>query len=138
VRRYLLFAGLILCLLLARPSFTQDRFDSGPHKGFKRSPTEHIIMEIEEPFEVQSVHGVIQGPAGESLPDADFEIRGKSGRVRRTRSDKLGKFRISGRAAASYRFKATKDGFQSITGTVVVSKTASKKSAIILQMKLGV
>jgi len=125
-------------LALARSSSAEDRFVSGPHKGFKRSATEHIITEIAKPIEMQSVHGVITDPAGEPLPDADFEIRSASGRVRGTRSDKSGKFWISGAAAATYRFKATKDGFQSIIGTIVVAKTASKKSAVILAMKLGV
>src|SRR4029077_15924668 len=55
VRSYLLFAGLILCLALAMSSSAEDRFVSGPHKGFQRSATEHIITEIAKPIEVRSV-----------------------------------------------------------------------------------
>jgi hypothetical protein len=36
----------------------QDRFESGDLKGFTRSPTEHIIIELEERH-VQRVEGIV-------------------------------------------------------------------------------
>ncbi len=119
-------------------SFAQDRFESGPHKGFTRSPTEHIIVEIESHFEVQSVHGVIKDPVGYPMPDVTFEIRTESGRMREAKTDKMGRFKISGATAGTYSFKATKDGFQSVIGKIVAAKKLNHKASIELTMPLGV
>jgi len=119
-------------------SFAQDRFESGPNKGFTRSPTEHMIVKIESPFKVESVHGVIKDPAGYPMPDVTFEIRTESGRIREAETDKMGRFKISGTAAGTYSFKATKDGFQSVIGKIVVAKKLNRKASIELTMPLGV
>jgi hypothetical protein len=101
VRRFLLFAGLVVCFALAGSSFTQDRFDSGPNEGFTRSPTEQFIVEIERPFEVRSIRGVINDQAGNPMPDVTFEIRAESGRIREAKTDTMGRFKISGTAAGT-------------------------------------
>jgi uncharacterized surface anchored protein len=84
------------------------------------------------------VHGVIRDPAGESLPGVDFKIRDASGRVRGAKTDKTGRFKISGTAAGTYSFKATKDGFQSVTGKIVVARKLNHKTSIELTMPRGV
>jgi len=38
----------------------------------------------------------------------------------------------------TYKFKATLSGFQSVTGTIVVSKEAPKKDEVKIQMRVGV
>jgi hypothetical protein len=43
---------------------------------FTKSPTEHIINQIDEPFVVRSVTGVISRQQGGPLPDVVFEIQG--------------------------------------------------------------
>ena len=50
----------------------------------------------------------------------------------------MGRFKISGTAAGRYCFKATKDGFQSVIGKIVVGKKSTHKASIELTMPLGV
>jgi len=135
--------SLPLFVLLAALSqvaylFSQERFDSGPHKGFLKSPTEHIIVEIREPFEVSSVRGTIRDAAGRSLPETDFEIRDASGRVRASKTDRFGGFKISNVSPGTYTFKSTRNGFQSVTGKITVSKKPKNDAPIQLTMPFGV
>jgi hypothetical protein len=115
-----------------------ERFESGPEKGFLMSPTEHIIVELPEPLNVRSVGGSILDPHRDGLPDVVFEIRDESGTIRAGVSDSHGRFHMRGVPNGTYRFKATKNGFQSIVGTIVVTKRASRKTTVALQMNLGV
>jgi len=131
---------LILLAILSPTSsvFLQVRFDSGPHKGFLKSPTEHIIVEIREPFEVSSVRGTIRDAAGRSLPETDFEIRDASGRVRASKTDRFGGFKISNVSPGTYSFKSTRNGFQPVTGKITVSKKPKNDAPIQLTMPFGV
>jgi hypothetical protein len=138
VRKYFVPTLLILCFALAKPAFAQDRFDSGPNKGFTQSPTEHIIVEIDSPFVVRVVRGFIKNPQGYGLPEVTFEIRDESGRIRGVKTDEMGKFKVSEIAPGTYSFKATKDGFQSVVGKIVVAKKSNHKASIQLTMPLGV
>ena len=97
-----------------------------------------MIFEMERPFAVQSVHGVINDPAGYPMPDVTFQIRAESGRIRKSKTDKMGRFKISGTAAGMYSFKASEDGFQSVIGKIVVGKKLNHKASIALTMPLGV
>src|SRR5579864_784354 len=79
---------------------------------FTKSPTEHIINQIEQPFFVQSVKGLISrqttGPM-ERLQNVLFEIQGPDDdrKIRRTKTDENGRFKIGHVPAGRYRFKAT-------------------------------
>ena len=96
------------------------------------------MVELPEPLKVRSVDGSILDPHRDPLPDVVFEIRDESGKIRSGISDSRGRFHIRGVPKGTFRFKATKNGFQSIVGTIVVTKAASRKSTITLQMNLGV
>src|ERR1700720_3332102 len=50
-----------------------QRCESGPYKGFTRSPTEHILDEIRTPIKVRSIRGVIKNPGGEPLSEVIVE-----------------------------------------------------------------
>jgi len=116
----------------------QQRFDSGPHKGFLKSPTEHIIVEISEAFEVKDIRGVVSDVSGNPLPDVDFEIRDSFGRVRESKTDRLGRFKIRNASPGNYSFKVTRDGFQSVVGKIIVSKKPHNNVSIRLTMSVGV
>lgn len=110
---------------------------------FTKSPTEHIINQIEQPFVVRAVKGIISrqtpGPT-EPLANVLFEIEGP-GTDRNTRhatTDASGRFKMGHVPAGTYKFKATLNGFQSVTGTVTVSKKASKTDKIKIAMAIGV
>jgi hypothetical protein len=116
--------------------------DKSPTGDFSKSPTEHIIIRIEQPFVVRSVNGFINREQGNEGPLTGvlFEIQGPGdeAKIRRATTDKDGRVRIGRVPSGTYKFKATLSGFQSVTGTIVVSKEAPKKDEVKIQMRVGV
>lgn len=109
---------------------------------FTKSPTEHIINKIDRPFVVRSPNGVISRSDGDQEPlrNVLFEIEGPgtNRRIRRTTTDEHGRFEIGHVPPGNYAFKATLDGFQSVMGTITISKKAATRSEIRLKMRVGV
>lgn len=110
---------------------------------FTKSPTEHIIKQVEQPFLVQSVKGVItrETPGSiEPLHNVLFEIQGPDAgqKIRRATTDEDGRFKIGQVPTGTYKFKATLNGFQSIMGTIKVSRTAPKTNEVKIAMPIGV
>ncbi len=107
---------------------------------FTRSPNEHIINEIQQPFVVRSVAGTITVQRGGPLASVLFEIEGPGTdrKVRRCKTDDSGRFKIGNLPQGTYRFKATLTSFQSEMGTVILSKKAAKASEIKIEMPVGV
>jgi hypothetical protein len=131
----------LIILWFAASCFAQDRFKSGEFKGFTKSPTEHIMSRIEEPVTVLAVRGtVVFKGKDDALKEVVFEIRGpgNSERIRATKSDGDGRVNIPHVPEGTYIFKATKDGFQSVVGTLIVSKKADHQKNIKIEMPLGV
>jgi Carboxypeptidase regulatory-like domain len=116
--------------------------DKGPTGDFSKSPTEHIITRIEQPFVVRSLNGFINRNEGNEGPlkGVLFEIQGPSdeAKIRQATTDERGRFRIGRVPLGTYKFKATLSGFQSVMGTIVVSKDAPRKDEVKIQMRLGV
>jgi carboxypeptidase family protein len=131
-------SGILVALATAGVLLAQDDFSI---KDFTKSPTEHIINRIYEPFVVRSVYGIITSPGvREPFPGVLFEIQGPGvdKTVRKSITDKNGQFRIRHLPAGTYHFKATRDGFQSVVGTITVSKKADKNGTVKIEMRLGV
>src|ERR1041384_6216121 len=109
---------------------------------FTKSPTEHIINRVEPPFVVRTVKGIVVEKGGwqESLPGVLFEIQGPdTGRKIRTgTTDQRGRFRLGHVPLSTYEFKATLNGFQSVMGSIIVSKKARKTDEIKVEMRIGV
>jgi hypothetical protein len=109
---------------------------------FTKSPTEHIINQIETPFQVASVRGVIAREGGfeEPLGGVLFEIQGPGSdkRIRRCNTDERGQFRIPHVPAGTYKFKTTLSGFQSVMGAIVISKKSEKINVIRIKLHVGV
>lgn len=107
---------------------------------FTRSPNEHIINEIHQPFVVNSVAGIIAVQRDGPLAGVLFEIQGpgRDRKIRRCKTDDNGRFKIGRVPQGVYRFKATLVGFQSEMGTIIVSKKAAKSSEIKIEMPVGV
>jgi len=132
---------VLLTLGITTSCFAQERFQSGEFKGFTKSATEHIISRVDEPLTVPSVRGAILFKGkGEPVKDVVFEIRGpgNSERIRSSKSDAAGLFHISRVPEGIYIFKATKDGFQSVVGRVIVSGKADHQNGITIEMPVGV
>ena len=130
----------LVCLFLAITTLAPAQ--GPPNEEFTQSPNEHFIDRQEQPFEVRVVQGVItrETESDGPLRDVVFEIRGSGthGRVKRAVTDEHGRFKIGGVPDGTYEFKATLSGFQSIMGTIVVSKKKSKQDQIKIGMLLGV
>src|SRR5260370_28673698 len=105
--------------------------DEGTVGDFTKSAREHIINQLEQPFVVKSVMGTVSRKQGdrEPLPNVLFEIQGPGGdrQIRRTLTDKHGRFKLGHVPEGTYKIKATLNGFQSVTGTITVSNTLRKR-----------
>jgi hypothetical protein len=127
-----------LAVTLAALCPAQERFETGWLKGFTKSPTEHIIDEPEKPFTVHDVRGVVLDPSGREMDGVVVEIRGEAGRIRGTKTNLKGTFKLGGVPKSTYKFKVTMNGFQSVVGDIVVSKKANKADQMKIVMKVGV
>jgi len=112
-------------------------------EGFYESPLEHIIVEIKQPFIVRKVKGKIGIVDNHPWPKdirVLFEIRGlpRDGRIKKAYADGNGKFVIKNIPEGQYCFKATAEGWQTVMGTIIVNKKASRKSKIVFDMEFGV
>ena len=132
-----LLRHLFLYAFLAGSLIAQERFDSGPYKGFVREKPELSTVVLPRPFNVASVKGRIVYSGGEKLPGAFFEIRDKSGHVRSAITDENGAFALANVPRGAYDFKVTKNEFQSVTGKVIVSRRFWKTKAIHISIQLG-
>ena len=109
--------------------------------GFTKSPTEHQIVVVDRSFRVRSVEGMVvfQNKSGEPLEGVLFEIRGPdiAKTIRRTTTDKEGRFKIKAAPEGVYTFKTTRDGYNSSVGTIVVSKQATSDRKIRIAVAVG-
>jgi len=109
---------------------------------FTKSPTEHIINQMEQPSVVRSIQGIIIRKEGlrEPLADVLFEIQGPGAdkKIRKGTTDQQGRFKIARVPTGTYKFKATLNGFQSVMGTVIVSPKATPAGEIKVEMPVGV
>jgi hypothetical protein len=130
-------ATLLLLLVFAITSQARTQDTIGD---FTRSPNEHIINEISQPFVVTSVVGMTTVQRGGPLAGVLIEIQGPGTdrKIRRCKTDDDGRFKIGHVPQGTYRFKATLMSFQSEMGTIIVSKKAAKASEIKIEMPVGV
>jgi hypothetical protein len=129
-------ATLLLLLVFAVVPQTKAQDVIGD---FTRSRNEHIINEINEPFVVRSVVGLITDERGEPFAGVLVEIQGPGSdrKIRRCKTDDSGRFKIGHVLQGTYRFKATLMSYQSEMGTIVVSKKAAEASEIKITMHVG-
>ena len=135
--RYTLATG-VLAVTLAALCLAQERFETGWLKGFTKSPTEHIIVEPDKPFTVRAVRGVVLDPSGAEMEGVVVEIRDDAGRIRGTKTDRKGTFKLGRVPKGMYKFKVTMKGFQSVVGNIVVTKKTNKTDQMKIVMKVGV
>ena len=132
-----LLPHIFLYAFLAGSLTAQERFNSGPYKGFVREEPEMSTVALSTPFNVASVKGRIVYAGGEKLPGAFFEIRDKFGHVRSAITDENGAFALANVPRGTYDFKVTKNEFQSVIGKVIVSRRFWKTKAIHISIQPG-
>jgi Carboxypeptidase regulatory-like domain len=141
----ILIATLAFSACLRAPKMSYPRFDDtefgGRFAGFAKSPMEHIIVEMKDPIVLREVQGVLRSAGGEWPENVEivFEIRAQTPRsaVRTVLTDPRGRFHLNNVPVGSYMFKATANGWQSVVGTIIVSKNA-KANQVDLLMPVGV
>jgi hypothetical protein len=131
---------LIWVIVVSAVAVAQEKATVGD---FTKSPTEHIINQVDKTFVVQSVKGIISRQTGgptEPLQNMLFEIQGpgKDRKIRRATTDESGRFKMGHVPVGTYKFKITLNGFQSVMGTITVSKEAPKTDEIKIAMAIGV
>jgi hypothetical protein len=131
----------LLIMWIVAASFSPVAQDEFSIADFTKSPTEHIINRIDKPFVVRLVRGVVTSTGvREPFQGVLFELQGPGPdrTIRNAITDKNGQFKIKHIRAGTYHFKATMNGWQSVIGTITVSKKADKRSEIKIDMLLGV
>ena len=132
-------ATVALAVTIAALCTAQERFETGWLKGFSKSPTEHIIDEPDKPFTVRAVTGVVLDSSGAEMEGVVVEIRDETGRIRGTRTNRKGTFKLDGVSKGTYKFKMTMNGFRgSVVGDVVVSIKANRADQMKIVMNVGV
>jgi hypothetical protein len=136
------FSALISMSIIVGVTIISTRCQNHRPNEFTSSPTEHVIVSLSEPFIVRNISGSVieKGGFHEPLPDVLIEVRaiGGSRDVMQTKTDRSGKFRVQKSKQGTYEFKATRNGFQSVTGRIIVSDSAPPDGLIRLEMRLGV
>jgi hypothetical protein len=115
----------------------QDRFESGPYRGFLKEDPELNKIELPAPISVRDVKGIVVYSGSQPLSGAVFEIRDSAGRVFSATTDGKGAFKMANVSPGSYGLKVTKNGFHSIVGTIIVSDKVQRKTIIRIQLQLG-
>src|ERR1700735_2702154 len=103
---------LVLAISAAPLVKIQDKNLTGD---FSKSPTEHIIVRMEEPFVVRSVNGLIirEQSNKELLTGVLFEIQGPGDErtMRQATTDEHGRFKMGRVPLGTYNLKPLSTGF---------------------------
>jgi hypothetical protein len=97
-----------------------------------------LIDEPDKPFTLRAVRGVVLDASGAEMDGVVVEIRDEAGRIRGTKTNSKGTFKLSGVSKGTYKFKVTMNGFQSVVGNIIISKKANKTDQMKIAMKVGV
>lgn len=128
---------LLAPVYVAAACLARNRAPSSDPAPFTTAMNERTIK-LNQPIETRQVRGLILRSQAENrtLPRATIEIRGDGtkGRVKRVTSDDRGRFHFGGLRAGTYEFKVMLYGFQSVSGTILVSKDAPKNSRVNIEM----
>jgi hypothetical protein len=150
---------ILTCMLLMALSCGHGvRLYSQQTSDTQSKPRGLTDIEIQTPFVVREIKGTIYSAEQKPLQDATFMIRRGNGIEEGFVTGRDGSFKIvaqpdplgavlhprlhrilrdSAVSSGTYRFKATKGGFHTTVGTIVVSQTAPKDSSIEIQLQPG-
>jgi hypothetical protein len=125
-----------------RGGFDCDTGSILPSTGTVRDRLAQRLYEIangpDKPFTLRAVRGVVLDESGAEMDGVVVEIRDEAGRIRGTKTNRKGTFKLSGVPKGTYKFKVTMNGFQSVVGNLIISKKANKTDQMKIAMKVGV
>ena len=128
--------AIVAVLLLVSTCIAEHRFQSGPYAGFTKLQQEQVIVELPKPLHIREVSGTVLAVKGrEPVRKALFELRDDAtGKVKATKTDGEGRFQIKHIKDGKYTFKATRSGFQSVVGVLIVREKAPESQPISIEM----
>jgi hypothetical protein len=128
-------AGLAF-LFLVGTCIAEHRFQSGPYAGFTKLEQEQVIVELPKPLHIREVSGtVLTAKDREPVRKALFELRDDAtGKVKATKTDSDGRFRMKHIKDGKYTFKATRSGYQSVVGVLIVREKAPETQSLSIEM----
>jgi hypothetical protein len=129
-------AAIFAVLLLVSTCIAEHRFQSGPYTGFTKLGQERVIVELPKPLHVREVSGtVLASKSREPVRKALFELRDDAtGKVKATKTDGEGRFQIKHIKDGKYTFKATRTGYQSVVGVLIVREKAPESQPLSIEM----
>jgi hypothetical protein len=130
------FTATLAVFLLVSTCIAEHRFQSGPYAGFTKLEQEQVIVELPKPLHVREVSGTVVAVKGrEPVRKALFELRDDAtGKVKATKADAEGRFRIKHIKDGKYTFKATRNGYQSVVGVLIVREKAPESQPLSIEM----
>jgi hypothetical protein len=108
-------------------------------EGFYSPPLEHFLDEVNEPFSVREIEGLITSVSGDWPPGGVlFQVKepGAQEVEFETRTDVKGRFVLKESRPGIFCFKATIEGWSSTFGVVQVSPKAPSENQILLKLDL--
>lgn len=128
--------AILAVLLLASTCLAEHRFQSGPYSGFTKLEPERVIVELGKPLHVSQVSGVVLAAnSHEPLRKTLFELRDDgTGKVKATKTDANGRFRMKQIKDGKYTFKATRKGYQSVVGVLIVRAKGPQPESVTIEM----
>jgi len=128
-------ASLII-LVFAGTGFGAHRFQSGPYTGFTKLEPEQVIVELPKPLHVREVSGTLVDAANRKPVDKVlFEVRDDdTGKVKAAKTDKDGRFHIKRIKDGRYTFKATRKGYKSVVGVLVVHEKGESPESVTIEL----
>lgn len=123
-------------LLLVSTCIAEHRFQSGPYAGFTKLQQEQVIVELPKPLHIREVSGTVLAAKGrEPVRKALFELRDDAtGKVKATKTDGEGRFRMKHIKDGKYTFKATFKGYQSVVGILVLREKSPESQPVTIEM----
>lgn len=101
----------------------------------------HIDNPYGAPLVVREFTGIILGQHdGQPRESALVQVRGEGTKKQtaKVRTDRSGAFKVPHLPPATYFFVAVAQGFQSVSGCLVIERKARKRPPVIIRLPLGV
>jgi hypothetical protein len=96
--------------------------------GFTIENVGNYLITAQEPYKARTLVGRVMFE-GQPVDDAIIQVqRVNSKKVLRARSDSAGNFSITGGSRGQYKFKVDKEGFNTLTGTILIERDAPAES----------
>jgi Carboxypeptidase regulatory-like domain len=129
----------VLVTLLCAPALAQQRYTSGPFKGFQMAHPEGLSLAFAPLHSGTSLSGTVQLEGGAPIAGVVVELRGSGAKtdIHAAKTDAKGHFSFQSLRDGTYRLKTTRNGFGPAIGEVDVS-ASGKSEAVVLKIRYAI